>query len=103
VNNPISTNTDITSFYTRKPIEIDRAFAQYNPTFFNHLTVVAGKFAYPWFNTELTWDKDLNPEGAAETLAWNFDSVPVLKKFAVVGFELPYAQVAKTSTVDQSA
>jgi putative porin len=102
INDPTSTNQTDTAFYTRKAIAIDKAFVDYTPHQWHALTVVGGKFAYPWYNTELTWDKDLNPEGAAETLAWNFDSVPVLKKFAVVGFELPYAQVAKTSTVDQS-
>jgi len=103
INDPTSTNQTVTGFYTRKAIAIDKAFVDYTPHQWHALTVIGGKFAYPWYNTELTWDKDLNPEGVAESLAWNFDSVPVLKKFAVVGFELPYAQVAKTSTVDQSA
>ncbi len=102
VNNPISTNTDITAFYVRKPIELDKAFAQYTPTFFNHLTVVGGKFAYPWFNTELTWDKDLNPEGAAETLAFNLNNTPVLKRIAFIGFELPFSQVSGVNLNNQS-
>jgi hypothetical protein len=44
VNNPISTNQDVTAFYTRKPIALDKAFVQYRPTFFKPLTLVAGKF-----------------------------------------------------------
>jgi TolA-binding protein len=103
INDPTSTNQTITGFYTRKAIAIDKAFVDYTPHQWHALTVVGGKFAYPWYNTELTWDKDLNPEGVAETLAWNLNSVPVLKKFAIVGFQLPYAQVAKTSGTNQSS
>ncbi len=103
INDPTSTNQTDTGFYTRKAIAIDKAFVDYTPHQWHALTLVGGKFAYPWYSTELTWDKDLNPEGAAETLAWNFNSTPFFKKFAIVGFELPYAQVAKTTTTDQSS
>jgi hypothetical protein len=102
-NDPISTNQNVTGFYTRKPFFIDRAYVTYNPGGFRALTVTSGKFSYPWYNTELTWDKDLSPEGAAETLAFNFDSVPLLKKVALVGFQLPFTQVAKTLPTDQSS
>lgn len=102
INNPTSTNQNITGFYARKPIAIDTAFVQYSPHQFHNLTLEAGKFAYPWFNTELVWDKDLNPEGAAETLGFNLRS-PVLKRLAFVGFELPFSQVAGVSaTSDKS-
>ena len=52
----------MTGFYTRKAIALDQAFVEFNPKDFKPLTLTAGKFRYPWFNTELTWDKDLNPE-----------------------------------------
>ena len=100
-NDPISTNQNVDGFYTRKPFFIDKAFINYNPHQFTNLTLVGGKFTYPWYNTELTWDKDLNPEGVAQTLALNTDT-PVLKKIALVGFELPFAQVAKTLPSDKS-
>lgn len=100
LNNPISTNQDVTGFYTRKPVALDQAFVEYTPSRFKNLTLVAGKFRYPWFNTELTWDKDLNPEGAAETLGFNIPT-PVLKRITLVGFQLPFAQVAGTSSTDQ--
>ena len=103
INDPTSTNQTVSGFYTRKAIAIDKAYVNYTPTYFHALTLTGGKFAYPWYNTELTWDKDLNPEGAAETLAWNLNSVPVLKKIALVGFQLPFAQVAATSGTNQSA
>jgi hypothetical protein len=103
INDPTSTNQTVSGFYTRKAIAIDKAYVNYTPTWFHPLTLTGGKFAYPWYNTELTWDKDLNPEGVAETLAWNLTSTPVLKKVALVGFQLPFAQVAATSGTNQSA
>jgi hypothetical protein len=102
VNDPISTNQTTNQFYTRKAIAIDRAFMNYNPHQFKPLTLTGGKFAYPWYNTELTWDKDLNPEGLAQTLAFNLESTPVLKKIALVGFELPFSEVAGTSLSNKS-
>ena len=102
INDPTTTNQTVTGFYTRKAIAIDKAFVQYTPHQFDHLTLISGKFAYPWYNTELTWDKDLNPEGAAEILAFDLKSTPVLKKIALVGFELPFTQVAGVSVNDKS-
>jgi hypothetical protein len=102
INDPTSTNQTVGGFYSRKAIAIDKAFVDYTPHQFSSLTLIGGKFAYPWYNTELTWDKDLNPEGVAETLAFNLNSTPLLKKIAFVGFELPFTQVAGVSLTDQS-
>lgn len=96
VNDPTTTNQTITGFYARKAIALDQAFVEYHPKQFKPLTLVGGKFRYPWFNTELTWDKDLNPEGVAETFAFDVHT-PVLKRFAVVAFQLPFAEVAGTT------
>ena len=101
LNNPISTNQTSNQYDTRKPIAIDRAYATYAPSWFKPLTLTGGKFAYPWFNTELVWDKDLNPEGAGETLAFNMKT-PLLKKISVVGFQLPFAENKRTSPNDKS-
>ncbi len=101
LNNPISTNQTANQYTTRKPLAIDRAYATYNPGWFRPLTVTGGKFAYPWFNTELVWDKDLNPEGAGETLAFNVKT-PILKKFSIVGFQLPFAENKRTAVNDKS-
>lgn len=100
VNDPTTTNSTMTGFYTRKPIALDQAFVQFRPDQFKALTLVGGKFRYPWFNTELTWDKDLNPEGAGETLAFTLHT-PVLKKIAFVGFQLPFAELASTFANDK--
>jgi len=100
VNDPTSTNANVTGFYTRKAIALDQAFVEFNPKDFKPLTLTAGKFRYPWFNTELTWDKDLNPEGAAESLGFKLDT-PVLKRIAFIGFQLPFAEIAGTSSTDK--
>jgi hypothetical protein len=101
LNNPISTNQTLNQYDTRKPIEIDRAYATYTPSWFKPLTLTGGKFSYPWFNTELVWDKDLNPEGAGETLAFNVPT-PILRKVSIVGFQLPFAENKRTATNDKS-
>ncbi len=102
INDPTSTNQTLTGFYARKPIALDRVFIDYHPGRFKPLELVAGKFAYSWYNTELTWDKDLNPEGFAQTLNFELHSIPVLKRVAVVGLELPFAQVAGVSLQNRS-
>ena len=101
INDPISTNQTVSQFYTRKSIGIDKAFVNYNPHYFKPLTLTGGKFAYPWYNTELTWDKDLNPEGLAQTLAFDLKT-PGLKRLALVGFQLPFGEVAGTSVNSKS-
>src|SRR6201993_185594 len=70
INDPTTTNQTLTGFYARKTFALDQAFVEFTPSAFKPLTLTGGKFRYPWYNTELTWDKDLNPEGAAETLAF---------------------------------
>jgi Putative porin len=101
INDPTSTNQTLGGFYTRKAVALDQAFAEFTPKAFKALTLTGGKFRYPWYNTELTWDKDLNPEGAAQTLAFNLDT-PVLKRIGLVGFELPFAEIAGTAPTNKS-
>jgi hypothetical protein len=100
INDPTTTNQTLTGFYSRKAVALDQAFVEFTPKDFKPLTLVGGKFRYPWYNTELTWDKDLNPEGAAETLAFNLDT-PVLKRIAFIGFQLPFAEIAGTASTDK--
>lgn len=102
IHDPISSNQTINQFYTRKVFALDRAFISYTPHGFKPLSLTGGKFAYPFYRTELVWDNDLNPEGVAQTLAWNFESAPLLKRLAVVGFELPFTEVAGVSLANRS-
>jgi hypothetical protein len=100
INDPTSTNQNLTGFYARKAVALDQAFVEFRPKDFKPLTLVGGKFRYPWYNTELTWDKDLNPEGVGESLAFNLDT-PVLKRIAFIGFQLPFAEMSGTAPTDK--
>lgn len=100
INDPTTTNQSLTGFYSRKAVALDQAFVEFTPKAFKPLTLIGGKFRYPWYNTELTWDKDLNPEGAAQTLAFKLNT-PALKRIAFIGFELPFAEVAGTTSTDK--
>ncbi len=95
-----STNQTFTSFFTRKNIGFDRMFVQYKPKWAlanlrTNVTLHAGKFAYPWVRTSLTFDSDINPEGFAQTLAWDFKN-EVFKNLTVVSFQLPLAETSGT-------
>jgi hypothetical protein len=60
---PISTNQTITDSFTRKPFDIDWAYAKWTPT--DYVAVTAGKMANPFQKTDIIWDGDVTPEGAA--------------------------------------
>jgi hypothetical protein len=102
INNPISVMQTTNQFSTRKPFELDRAFIEYRPRQFKSLTLAGGKISQPWVSTEMVWDKDLNPEGLAQTLNFNLESTPVLKRIALVGFELPFSETAGVSLKNKS-
>jgi hypothetical protein len=93
LGDPISTNSTETGFYTRKPLAIDRAFATFNPHNFKPFSVTAGKFAYTWQRTELTWDNDLNPEGASEQISYDWKN-NFLSHFAFITFQTPMFEVS---------
>ncbi|HEX2445897.1 MAG TPA: putative porin [Vicinamibacterales bacterium] len=61
-----STNQTLTSFYSRKPINIDQVFVAWSPKPLNGLTLGFGKFGYPVTRTQLVWDDDINWEGTYE-------------------------------------
>ena len=92
IGDPISTNQTLTGFYTRKPFTVDRAFATYNPHAFKAFSITGGKFAYTWLRTELTWDNDLNPEGASATVGWNWKD-KFLNHLALVTYATPIFEV----------
>jgi len=102
INNPVSVMQTTNQMGTRKPFELDRAFLEYRPHYFKPLMLTGGKITQPWVGTELVWDKDLNPEGLAQTLNFNLESTPVLKRVALVGFELPFAETAGVSLNNKS-
>ena len=63
---PRSANQSFDQVFSGKQLNLDYAYMQYG---FGHgVTAVAGKFAiknYLWTPTDVMWDTDINPEGAA--------------------------------------
>ena len=90
LDDPISTNQTLTGNFNRFNIGIDRIWMQWTPTnvFKGHMTLGAGKFAFPWIRSPLTFDNDLNPNGIYTRLNWDFKN-PVFKGITLVGMELP--------------
>lgn len=93
LDEPVSTNQTFTGFFNKKNFGIDKAWITYRPGHYKFLKLDAGKFAYPWYRTPLTFDRDLNPEGFAETLSFDLKS-SALKNITVVGFQLPFHEVS---------
>ncbi|MCP4378131.1 MAG: hypothetical protein GY794_18400, partial [bacterium] len=60
-----STNQTLTGGFNKKDLWIDRAYAKYSPNAIPGLTVIGGKMPNPLEGSDLVWDGDVNPEGAA--------------------------------------
>lgn len=70
---PRSTNQTISSSFSKKAINLDYAYAQYQ--FNDELKLIGGKFRtgnYLYLASDLLWDTDVNPEGVSA--AYNFKS-----------------------------
>jgi len=68
---PRSTNQSFSDSFSKKPVNLDYAYAQYQPN--EHLKLVAGKFKAPGYLynvSDLLWDTDVNPEGIAANLVY---------------------------------
>lgn len=94
-----STNQSFTNTFQNKHVWIDRAYVEYKPFSLTDLflledmTVVGGKFANPFFTTDMVWDGDINPEGGAVKFT------PVLggiDMFLTLGF-LPFGESSSDS------
>ena len=83
--NAVSGNTTFTSEFTKKPINVDLAYATIHPPMLDWMSVTGGKINVPvWapsFNSPMTYDPDLTVEGAGENLAWNFGDQSQYKLF----------------------
>jgi hypothetical protein len=88
LDDPVSTNQSFTGFLNRKTIGVDKAYVTYKPNYAKFLKLEAGKFAYPWYRTSMTFDSDVNPEGFAQTLSFDLKS-STFKNITFVGFQLP--------------
>jgi hypothetical protein len=61
--NPVSTNATLGDSLNKKNILLDLAYLKWAPV--PSLTFWGGRFANPWFSTDLVWDQDLNFDGVA--------------------------------------
>ena len=62
-DDPTSTNQTLVKNYSKKPIWIDLAYAQYSPPKLQGLTLAGGKVKNPFVNTDIIWDSDVNMDG----------------------------------------
>lgn len=67
-DDPVSTNQTLTDGFSTKGFNLDRAYFAFHPGAVKGLEIVGGKMSNPFItmeSTELIWDGDLSPEGAA--------------------------------------
>lgn len=78
---PITANQDLNSLETRKFIWIDAAFARWRPVHDANWTVTGtiGKMDNPFVFSNMLFDYDINPEGAALQLGYTFNDQQSLK------------------------
>src|SRR5262245_1369188 len=73
--NPISANSTFQDNASRKLIFIDLAYARWTPVNRDDwcLTVAGGKIENPFTFSSMVFDRDYNPEGAAEQVSYAFN------------------------------
>lgn len=91
-NDPVSTNDTMGDYFTRDSIVFDRAYLKYrysplNPVWdrMPQLSIVGGRFANPWFSTDLVWDSDLNFEGVAVHYETDTEQMQAFNMFFTMG------------------
>jgi hypothetical protein len=62
-SNPVTNNVTLGDYQNKKSIILDKAYLRYRPM--PELSLWAGKFANPWFSTDLVWDPNLTFDGVA--------------------------------------
>lgn len=82
-DDPRSRNLTLDDTFDTSNVQIDLAYAQFDPN--KHWSLVAGKFKNPIWNTkDLLWDSDINPEGiGVQFLNYKINDFEV---FATPGF-----------------
>jgi hypothetical protein len=61
--NPVSTNATLGDSLNKKNFLLDLGYLKWTP--FSNLTLWGGRFANPWFGSDLVWDQDVNFDGVA--------------------------------------
>jgi hypothetical protein len=98
LGDPTTTNETLTNNFDRKTIGLDRGFITYNPLAAKWFSATAGKFAFTWARTSVTFDPDINPEGFVEKFNHDFESTPLVKNVNLQFMQLLYNEVAGTSS-----
>ncbi|AQT68575.1 hypothetical protein STSP2_01743 [Anaerohalosphaera lusitana] len=68
---PTSTNQSFDNSFTSKDFFLDRAYVDYHPAALEGVNIYGGKMPNPYYfpgNSDLMFDTDVNPEGAALTV-----------------------------------
>jgi hypothetical protein len=74
-DDPVSTNQTLTDGFSTKGFGLDLAYFDFHPKAIKGLNLIGGKMKLPFETadkTELLWDGDLNPEGAAMRFGRSF-------------------------------
>ncbi len=98
LGDPTTTNESLTNNFDKKTIGLDRGYITYNPVAAKWFSATAGKFAFTWARTSVTFDPDVNPEGFVEKFSKDFESVPIVKNVNLQFMQLLYNEVTGTST-----
>ncbi len=88
LSNPVSPNSILTDFFSRKPIGIDQAYVSWRPRPITGLRIIAGKFDPTWSRTEMTFDNDLQVEGVSEVFSRDIKNAH-LKNITFSAWQLP--------------
>ena len=73
-SDPRSTNQSFADSFTKKPVNLDYGYAQYQ--FSDQLKLIGGKFrmaGYLYTVSDLIWDTDVNPEGVSANFTYKSD------------------------------
>src|SRR5713226_7875546 len=98
LGDPTTTNETLTNNFDRKTIGLDRGYITYNPVAAKWFSATAGKFAFTWARSSVTFDPDVNPEGFVEKFSKDFESVPLVKNVNLQFMQLLFNETTGTST-----
>ncbi|BBO92857.1 putative porin [Desulfosarcina ovata] len=91
-DDPVSTNDTMGDYFNRDSFVFDRAYLKWkwhpiNPWFdrMPQISIVGGRFANPWFSTDLVWDGDLNFEGLAVSYETDTEQMRPFNMFLTAG------------------
>lgn len=79
-----STNQTLGNDFNKFYFLVDWAYIKLDPI--EYVSLIAGRFANPFFHTELTWDQDVNLDGVAATIRLPMRQWRTIEPFATIGY-----------------